>query len=69
MRWTLKAGKKEGDTRTVSRFLWFPKCIDREIRWLEWATIQQTVMVRTSLAPNSPIGCTYLAWVDSCWVN
>lgn len=28
-------------TRIVSRFLWFPKLIDREWRWLERATWEE----------------------------
>ena len=29
---------KRGDTRIKSKFLWFPKWISEEIRWLEYVT-------------------------------
>ena len=32
---------KDGETRIVNRFLWFPVLIKREIRWLEYAAIKQ----------------------------
>ena len=41
MKWTLKPYRPHptmGTRRTVTKFLWFPKCISRECRWLERAT-------------------------------
>ena len=31
---------KIGDVKIAKKFLWFPVCIDHEIRWLETATIK-----------------------------
>ena len=30
---------EEGDVRLVTKFLWFPLCIDGQLRWFETATI------------------------------
>ena len=32
---------EEGDVRTIKKFLLLPKCINDEVRWLEWAYIEQ----------------------------
>lgn len=40
MRWQRRKG---GDIRFIITFLWFPKCINREFRWLELACIKQQV--------------------------
>lgn len=42
MRIVLKTKPKGGDTRIKSGFLWFPKIIQNEIRWLEYATWHET---------------------------
>jgi len=34
---------KLGETRIISKFLWFPVCIGNEWRWLESAIIKQSV--------------------------
>ena len=41
MRWILKPGMKPGTTRTRYEFLFLPKRIDREIRWLEMAAWEE----------------------------
>ena len=41
MRIKLKPEPKVGDIRIVSKFLWFPKCINRECRWLEKVSYKQ----------------------------
>lgn len=38
MRWHLTPEPGIGVTRTLTRFLWRPKCIGHELRWLERAT-------------------------------
>ena len=40
MRWT-KAEYNLGDVRFIERFLLFPKTIEKETRWLEYAVIKQ----------------------------
>jgi hypothetical protein len=42
MRWTHPTPPKKGDTRTVTAFLWWPKRVGQETRWLETATWQET---------------------------
>ena len=67
MRFYLKTKKEKqiGDTKVVSRFLLFPKCIDNEIRWLERAKIVKKL--------GTKIGCDghgkYWNWYDYGWVK
>lgn len=67
-----KSGPEEGDERIVGGFLWFPKYIGREWRWLEHAKWLQIVRRLTQIVPDggcySP-GQTYLSWCDAEWVN
>jgi len=42
MRWKRKPPKiAYGTTRVLKKILWFPLCLDRETRWLEYTKIQQ----------------------------
>jgi|SaaInlV_165m_DNA_1040744.scaffolds.fasta_scaffold27038_5 hypothetical protein len=42
MRWNNKfVNPNEGDQRVIKKFLFFPKNIDGQTRWLEWARILQ----------------------------
>lgn len=43
MRWNkpVYQSPRVGDTRIVKRFLLFPKTLNEETRWLEWAEIMQ----------------------------
>lgn len=41
MRWKAKPNPQNGDKRVVVKFLWFPKCINGEYRFFEWATFEQ----------------------------
>jgi len=36
-----KKHPKHGDVRVITKFLLFPKCINGEWRWLEWATFKE----------------------------
>jgi hypothetical protein len=38
MRWTQKPFPQKGETRIVKKFLFFPKKIGKETRWLEFAS-------------------------------
>ena len=66
-----KVSPREGDTRTRTGFLWLPKKLDGEWRWLERATWKQ---VRMRLHTLTPDGCGYspgqtrLEWVSTEWV-
>lgn len=41
MRWKKKVQPREYHVRIVTRFLFIPKCVDDEWRWLEWASVEQ----------------------------
>jgi len=58
MRWSKKKKIKAGlhEMKKKSGFLWWPKCIDHEWRWLERAQWR----IRFTIANR---------WVDDCWVN
>lgn len=38
----MKFGRELGTRRVQTKFLWFPRCIDGEIRWLETASWSET---------------------------
>ena len=57
MRWKKN---KVGDFRIVRRFLLFPRTINYETRWLEFATIKQQ-WYRDY--------CDDLYWIDYNWEN
>lgn len=61
----------EGDTRVISKFLWLPKGIGKEIRWLESAEFLETVIRLGQMPPpNSTHGfLTYPRWVATKWYN
>ena len=40
MRWISKPEPEKGDKKVVTKFLWFPVCINHDCRWLEKATIE-----------------------------
>lgn len=59
MRWHLKRPDNptsDDQKRTIEKFLWWPKAINYEVRWLERATILQ----RAIRLPNGD-----LEWVDT----
>jgi hypothetical protein len=41
VRWKVKPSPQNGDKRIVAKFLWFPKCINGEYRFLEWVIFEQ----------------------------
>lgn len=49
-----------GDERIIIRFLWFPKIINNELRWLEMATFKQKYQQGGLLEP--------LFWCDTSWL-
>ena len=50
----------DNDTRTVTKFLWFPKIIHGETRWLE----KVTYVERYTLTANCPGWWSSVKWVD-----
>lgn len=59
MRWR-KVKPVIGDERVVSEFLFFPKTLDKETRWLEFAEIRQMYWGRP---------WTKGSWEDVGWHN
>jgi hypothetical protein len=57
MRWKKKKAPDYGDRRIISEFLFFPKTLDGETRWLEFAEIIQSYLG------------AWCRWVDSSWHN
>jgi hypothetical protein len=60
MRFRVKENRP-GDTRTKRGFLWFPKWIGEEIRWLERAGWKQIYL------PTGHWGA--LEWSDLAWTD
>ena len=67
--------KDYGRRRVISKFLWFPKEINHEIRWLEKAMIEQKVTFRMVDSPDS-VYCDYRIpqikqhyWQNSKWID
>jgi hypothetical protein len=59
MKWKNKNKmRKFNSKREIRRFLLFPRCINGETRWLEFATICQ-----------SWIGIEGIGWMDYKWVD
>jgi len=58
MRWKAKLPEILGQSRIIKRFLFLPKCINYEWRWLEIASIKQMYMTDNKLEH---------IWVDVCW--
>ena len=51
---------KDGDYRTITKFLWLPKRFDGVWIWLEKVTIRQIYLYN---------GVLYRGWSDICIVN
>ena len=64
MKIKLKPEPKVGDTIIVSKFLWFPKSINREWRWLEKASYKR----KYDAVPVSDRSCIH-TWVNIEWVD
>jgi hypothetical protein len=64
MKWSSKR-PKIGDKRTVKKFLFLPKTIKEETRWLEWAIIEQQYLDSSGdiFVNNCPV------WIDINWIN
>ena len=52
MKWKTKL-YSEGDERIITRFLFLPKRIGEDVRWLEWVKIKQEI-VRSWMSPGVP---------------
>jgi hypothetical protein len=71
MRWykKTKCVPQFGDERTIEKFLWFPKRILNEWRWLERAWIVQRYDLYTTrtILFGFPIACE--GWADMMWMK
>lgn len=65
MRWKKKMKPKyvEGHKRTVTRFLWIPKTIGHETRWLETASWVEKFVDATYISD----GTAY--WSEVRWIS
>ncbi|UUV45996.1 hypothetical protein [Bacillus phage vB_BanS-Thrax1] len=63
MRWKSGRPKYVGEIRVITEFLWFPRKINHEWRWLETAKIRQI----SEWSYNS--GVKRMHWYDDEWVD
>ena len=75
MRWKKKQIYKPtvGDIRSISKFLWLPKTLDEETRWLERVVYSQEYRELRgydySAAINDFVPYTIYKWVNLHWIN
>ncbi len=73
MRLKLKKPVREcdyGKIRTISKFLWLPKEINYEIRWLEKALIEQVVDFEIVVDTDCiEINYRKFYWKDPKWID
>jgi hypothetical protein len=69
MRWykgnVSKLARKKGDQRCIVVFLWFPKNIDGDVRWLEKVWMRQEVIDKSKYSYDP----TDLHWKDVKWTS
>ncbi len=65
MRSKLKPYPQDGDLRRRRAFLWWPKAIGRDRRWLEWAEWAEVRYVPRLISPYGPLSeWRAVAWID-----
>ena len=62
-----KPEAKTGDKRIRKGFLFFPKCIKGEHRWLERAEWEQMLVLSSRASPDSPHLVEYKNWINMSW--
>ena len=67
MRFYSKPSPKGGETRTKSGFLFFPKTIGLETRWLENATWKDRYISYVTLEEYGPVES--FGWDAESWVS
>lgn len=62
MRWKVQIYKEPciGDTKIINKFLFFPKCINGQCRWLENVRFMKKYINDSN---------NYMNWVGSKWLN
>lgn len=71
MKWLAKNKPQINDKRIIKRFLFFPKKINFEWRWLETAKIEQVYTEKTERVMDfyGSYRITSCLWIDCRWVN
>jgi hypothetical protein len=64
MRWKIIDNRKEGQERIISKYLYIPKRIANERRWLERVSIKQTLH-----RMFDGFGACWWEWRDTEWVE
>jgi hypothetical protein len=64
MRCKIIDNRKEGQQRVISKYLFIPKRIGNERRWLEKSTIKQTLYYMFDVT----CGATWWEWRDTEWI-
>ena len=65
MRCKIIDNRKEGQQRLISKYLFIPKRIGNERRWLEKSTIKQTLYYMFDVTS----GTTWWEWRDTEWID
>jgi len=60
---------KLGDTRIKSGFLFLPRCINHETRWLEKATWQERYGEYLSFGPGNGMPIPMPGWLHDKWIK
>lgn len=67
MRWKTNVTPKVGDTRVVTKFLWWPKTIDAVTRWMETASYKQEYQSYSLPSEDYPV--SRIGWIDMEWTD
>jgi hypothetical protein len=65
MRWRKRKKPKHEDCRIIKKFLWLPKCINNEWRFLEMCQIEQKYVHEGIDYAGCEVGC----WFDMKWID
>ena len=65
MRWKIIDNRKEGQEQIISKYLYIPKRIGDEKRWLERVSIKQTLYRMFDVT----CGAEWWEWRDTEWVE
>lgn len=55
-----------GKTRVITKFLWFPKILENQFRWLEKAKIIQ-IVCKVDIGQSEQWGKYRYKWLDIAW--
>jgi hypothetical protein len=60
---------KEGETRKKCKFLWFPKTIGKETRWLELALWEEEYKNHYGYNQYQKAMCAFETWTPTKWIE